>query len=330
MRSKMIPATSMLAQLLYPGSTQGAIDEYQALATLKMQVPQFARITNDCIHSINNTENVETFFTRLDLLYEKLEWLCAAENFLPFQAPPPSEQRKKIDENALEIICGFIDRAEAKQQHIDPPKTKAALLKKFKDFLDKNDGKLSSLCKNIAHGWYNMLVDKYQLKHEDSSIELVEWGMSSVQNLELSKDEITFFEALIHEAKKGGLKGRFELSRYADRAIAVRFNGIYVGRIRLFGDPSLDKYAVVKQGSTRATRVFDTYADAENFIESKAGYQIETRHTPNTTFMQYNSYDSGHDESKVHGLENPSLEECIATIPKWIEYINECLNISYD
>lgn len=78
-------------------------------------------------------------------------------------------------------------------------------------------------------------------------------------------------------------------------------------------------FAVIKNGGKRAAKIFNTKEEADAYITEHEGYFIDIRIGENRRYMQYLK-----GASTVKELHNPTLEECIATIPQWIAYIKYC------
>lgn len=109
-----------------------------------------------------------------------------------------------------------------------------------------------------------------------------------------------------------------KLTRLANGGFNVDYAGIcYVGKINLYKPPT--RYAVIKIGNKRATKVFDTAKDADGFVESNPGYEIQLRNKKQSIYMQYLK-----GQSTVKELTDISLNDCIDHIPDWIRYIKYC------
>lgn len=93
---------------------------------------------------------------------------------------------------------------------------------------------------------------------------------------------------------------------------------IGVGSLSNLYQPSAT-YAVIKEGNKRATKIFDTSQDAENYISQNANYKIEIRQPPASNYMQYIR-----GFSTIKDSLNLSPEQCIELIPYWIRYIKYC------
>lgn len=110
-----------------------------------------------------------------------------------------------------------------------------------------------------------------------------------------------------------------KLTRLSSGGFNVDYSGIcYVGKINLYKSPT--KYAIIKPGNKRATKVFDFLEDANEFVDSHAEYEIQTRNTEPSIYMQYLK-----GLSTIKELNNTSLNECIDHIPDWIRYIKYCM-----
>ncbi|WP_311194416.1 hypothetical protein [Selenomonas noxia] len=135
-----------------------------------------------------------------------------------------------------------------------------------------------------------------------------------IDKVPLNAEETEFFDAL--REKSAHLPGDFHLKRTGGNDFQVWHDTAgFVGRIKLWHEP--DVFAVKRTGTQRATRLFSTLEDAETFAMQKgASYFVEKR--PGEIF-HYMQYCSGEDDS--YHLNNPTLKDCIKTIPKWLKYI---------
>lgn len=137
----------------------------------------------------------------------------------------------------------------------------------------------------------------------------------------LTPNEVKFLTALEKSLKEINLSSRdITLTRLGDGTFNVDAPFCYVGKIRLDHNVTHEKYAVKKQGATRALRVFTSEQAAKEYLATGKGDFIETR-TPNKTpfYMQYliGLYN-------VKELYTEDVDECVDTIPRWIKYIKYC------
>ena len=110
-----------------------------------------------------------------------------------------------------------------------------------------------------------------------------------------------------------------KLTRLSNGGFNVDYIGIcYVGKINLYKPPT--KYAVIKSGNRRATKVFNSLEDATEFVNLNGSeYKIQSRNKSPAIYMQYLK-----GQSTIRELYNVSLNECIEHIPDWIRYIKYC------
>lgn len=144
-----------------------------------------------------------------------------------------------------------------------------------------------------------------------------------------SEEEYCFFSTLLNAVREKGLKPNLiQLDSLSDGTWNVNYvgnNGCYIGKIRLNPGRIPNKYAVMKNGQKRAMRVFDTQEEADEYLKEKDGDRVEVRYSiPNTNYMQYSI-----GLRSTHHLENPTLQECLDTIPRWVNYINYCKRQRY-
>lgn len=149
----------------------------------------------------------------------------------------------------------------------------------------------------------------------------VQYSTSPHEDISFSEDERTFFQALVDQCRTNKINPReIRLTRMESMGFNVDTHDGYIGKINLFTVP--DKFAVIKNGGKRATKVFDTKAEADIFLASHDGYFIEIRKSANGHFMQYLI-----GMKTIKELHDPTLEECIAAIPYWIRHIKYCKRV---
>lgn len=135
----------------------------------------------------------------------------------------------------------------------------------------------------------------------------------------LNEEEQTFFSTLrekLVEAKYSPELVR--LTRLSDGTFNVDYIGIcYVGKIRLFKAHPI--YAVIKKGNKKAAKLFKVKQEADIFANTNVDYEVQVRNFESEFYMQYMI-----GITSIKELINPSLQQCIDTIPRWIRYINYC------
>jgi hypothetical protein len=143
---------------------------------------------------------------------------------------------------------------------------------------------------------------------------------------EMNEDEQLFFTELAVQMQKNGFDpALLKLHRLSSKIFNVDYTPLcYIGKIGLNPIETPDKYAVMKAGNKRAMRVFDTIEEAQRYMQEKGGDEIQLRAGyKGETFMQYLV---GEDE--IHRITNPTVQECIKYIPKWIAYLKYCKRTS--
>ena len=130
--------------------------------------------------------------------------------------------------------------------------------------------------------------------------------------------EQQFFEVLGSQLSAAGLCPELLcMARMGDGGFNVYYGaGLYVGKLCLRTLP--DKWAAVKPGAKRASKVFDNEGDALAYITAKPGLTIDHRRGGTLTFMQYLK-----GLQTVKDLYDPTLEDCMAAIRHWITYIQK-------
>lgn len=137
----------------------------------------------------------------------------------------------------------------------------------------------------------------------------------------LNQNELAFFKQLHFELIKAKLNpSKIILTRLSNGCFNVDYENICtVGKVDLYELPNSTSYAVIKKGNTRATKVFTKLEDAQVLAFSNPNYEIQERTIFHETYMHYFI-----GSTRFTELHNPSLNECIATIPRWIKYIKYC------
>lgn len=152
----------------------------------------------------------------------------------------------------------------------------------------------------------------------DYIISTVRYSTEPHDDIPFSEEERTFFKSLIQQFKESGLNPKdIRLTRMSSMGFNVDTHDCYVGKINFYVAP--DKFAVIKNGGKRAAKIFDTKEEADAYITEHEGYFIDIRTGENRRYMQYLK-----GANTVKELHNPTLEECIVTIPRWITYIKYC------
>ena len=135
----------------------------------------------------------------------------------------------------------------------------------------------------------------------------------------LNDNEKLFFQAFYKQLINASLSPSLvTFTRMSDGGFNVDYISLcYIGKINLHQPPI--KYAVIKKGNKRATKVFDTLQEAESYISQNSNYEILIRQPQKTNSMQYLR-----GFSTIKNLSDLSVEQCIEYIPYWIRYIRYC------
>lgn len=159
----------------------------------------------------------------------------------------------------------------------------------------------------------------YKKKKKEAQ-EMMSRGFSSniITSEILNPREALFFDSFTKKLLENNLNpGYVHFDRLASGAFNVYYYNCYVGKIFIPEKEYIKKYRVLKEGNTRATRVFDNETDAQQYILNKVGYSIEVVSTQNTCWMQCLKRDGN-----VIVPESADIYKMIDAIPIWINYIN--------
>ena len=149
----------------------------------------------------------------------------------------------------------------------------------------------------------------------------VRYSTEPHENIPFSDEEHNFFQALVNQCRQNKLNPReIQLTRMSSMGFNVDTYDGYIGKINFYTAP--DRYAVIKKGGKHASKVFNIKEEAEAFLSLHNEYSIEVRKGENRRFMQYLI-----GIKTIKELHNPTLDECIATIPYWIKHIKYCKRI---
>lgn len=139
----------------------------------------------------------------------------------------------------------------------------------------------------------------------------------------LSEIEKQFFEKLNSFKQISKLPGEFKYTKSTGGYFTVYYNELlescYVGKVKLCV-PTI-KYAVIKSGNTKASKIFSSLEGAKNYIQShsKFTYEIKENMSKEDSFIQYST---NLDESaKYIYVDNP--QNIFLYIPYWIKYIEK-------
>ena len=138
-----------------------------------------------------------------------------------------------------------------------------------------------------------------------------------ITDVQLNNREIYFFNVMSDKFLENNLNPVFiNLNRLGSGALNVYYETIYVGKIYIPEADCQHKYRVIKDGNTKATRIYDDLSDAQSYITGKTGYGIENKSYATPCWSQYlDSWGNPHD------MENCNMNSIQTTIPSWITYI---------
>ena len=170
----------------------------------------------------------------------------------------------------------------------------------------------------------------YQAPAEfDEAKNIVVYNCNNDINIEkgLTQDEKAFFNCLAEKAKLAGLTGYFTAKPHTLRYFDVDYNSksgnCWLGRICLWKPETTTKYAVIKENSKRASRVFDSEDAALSYIRKHKNikYTIDIRPIDYSRFMDYLIY-SPKGEDQLKSITGKSLNLYLSGINYWIAFIN--------
>jgi len=133
-----------------------------------------------------------------------------------------------------------------------------------------------------------------------------------------SKDELLFFTAFSEALKILGYKHTsIHIEQYIKDEWIVEYSTTgLLGKICLDFTRPPPKYAVKKNGASRATRVFDAFEMAQSFITQKPEYIIEIREAPNRSYMYCH-----HDIGDPSIYQKDTVEEYVMHLEEWLQRI---------
>lgn len=117
------------------------IDEYTIVTVHNKKEAEFyvagmLKIANDCANLVNTTKNTDVFFTRYNLLIDKLKNMAKLEHFKCFNDTLPSKNLANILDKKDLTINDFIDRFyNDTLEQINKLKTEKAKEKGFEKFI---------------------------------------------------------------------------------------------------------------------------------------------------------------------------------------------------
>lgn len=162
-----------------------------------------------------------------------------------------------------------------------------------------------------------MLDEKSKkIVHDPSNDHLVE--------KELTNDESMFFNALADFAQKAELKGLFTIERNTNRDYVVywdeKYSSCMVGKVNFYVED--DKFAVKKEGNSRASKIFNSLKMAEDYVSAKKGlYTIERREGEDRRYFEYIVAHKDIKDVTNKVITPKDVKTYIQSISYWIKYI---------
>lgn len=135
----------------------------------------------------------------------------------------------------------------------------------------------------------------------------------------LNDQEMKFFKAFHDQLIQEKFSpSKVKLCRLSNGCFNVDYIGLcHVGKINLYEPPV--QYAVIKNGNKRATKIFSSLQEADEFITEKSDYMIQERKEKTSTYMQY--FIGLYSVKELHGL---NADQYIEFIIRWIRYLKYC------
>ncbi len=282
--------------LLYPGSTKLRFNEKQLKSQSAFVIKQQSEAAHDCMELINNTSVPSTFFSRYDLLIEKLTLLSKYEKYVKFNTYSPTQQLNSAIIKKSPATNTFIDRywnsTVKKANSSKTGRDRKNHYQIFYDTLLKYTDKMTE--ENILH-IENIVRDKIDIERPNRTI--LDAQTSNLQNIliniltksvkrkmgggvafETSDDEDKFFRKLILNALENNLEPKnFYFEPMSNKSFSIHYQDFPIGRIKLHG---------------------------------------------RKTYMQIINEPFG-----VNKLYDLSLDEYMTHIPEWIKYIEHCIDL---
>ena len=154
--------------ILYPDTTQLRFNAYQLKKLSASITPRQSEIAHDCMKLINSTAVPETFFSRYDLLIEKLTLLSNLEKYVRFNTYSPTLQLSSAIRKKSPATNNFIDRywnsTVKKASSLKTEKGRRNRYKKFYYTLLKYTDKMTE--ENILHV-ENIVKDKIEIERHE-------------------------------------------------------------------------------------------------------------------------------------------------------------------
>ena len=197
------------------------------------------------------------------------------------------------------------------------------------EILQKTYNSIKFKEKNVSQKFSETTADKKSnLHNNDLGFNIKSNAFPEYPNYNfLNNDEYIFLSEFKKALEKENMhSSQITLTRLSSKTFNVDCSYCYIGKIKLYKNDIPDKFAVIKTGSSRASKVFESIEEANSFINSHSenSYSIEFRKGVTDTF--YMQYSIG-PYNKIHEVFSEDLQEYINTIPRWIKYIKYCKRI---
>ena len=289
--------TDLLAwqNVLYPDTPQLRYNASQLKQLSVYTIPRQSEIAHDCMELINSTTVPETFFSRYNLLIEKLTLLSNLEQYVKFNKYSPTQQLSSVIRKKTLATNAFIDRywnsTVEKASSLKTEKGRRNRYQKFYDTLLKYADKMTEenmlYVENIVKDKIDIETHKNALDAQTSNLQniLIDILTRSVKRkmgggvaFETSDDEDKFFRELILNALENNLEPKnFYFEPMSNKSFSIYYQDLPIGRIKLYGKKT---YMQILNGLLEVNKLYDL-----------------------------------------------SLDEYIIHIPEWIKYIEYCINL---
>ena len=140
------------------GLCESCYEEYFKYCTL---IPQLQRIIDDSVKIINNTKDIETFYSRYDLIIKHLDTLIESEKYIQYKGQTPTEMKSKllsqIDAEVGSMLCRYFQAIDNKIEGLKTEKSKVNNFLNFiqtvspyvERFNEDNQKLIIQLCKTL-------------------------------------------------------------------------------------------------------------------------------------------------------------------------------------
>ncbi|MCX4352030.1 MAG: hypothetical protein OSJ60_10360 [Lachnospiraceae bacterium] len=239
--------------VLYPDTPQLKFSASQLKNLSARMIPRQSQIAHDCMELVNTTAVPETFFSRYDLLLEKLTLLSNLEKYVRFNTYSPTQQLDSAIRKKPLATKAFIDRYWAatinKASSLKTEKGKRNRYQKFYDTLLSYSDKMTE--DNILH-IKNIIKDKIDIEKPSNNIDVQTQALQNILvniltksvhrkmgggvTFETSNDEDKFFRELIKNTLEVNLNpDYFYFEPMSNRSFSIYYQNFPIGSIKLYG-----------------------------------------------------------------------------------------------